>query len=183
MEGATGDQSGRRRGTPWIARVEKAWAPRPCDERRVPQIAFGAHQSVVSETLQGLGRARLGPVERLGQSPAQARRPANAGEGGARIAGDGAQQDRLPSATSGGHREAVMGEHLLDGVVLVVAQTAEHDEPRLLRGLGQEQLGHDLLRAGEVEQLDIGEVQQGGEAVGAGEGDFDAAGPRRRWGG
>ena len=63
-----------------------------------------------------------------------------------------------------------MGEHLLDRLVLVVAQAAEHDEPRPLRGLGQQQLGDDLLGAGEVEQLDVGEVQQGGEAVGTGEG-------------
>ena len=71
---------------------------------------------------------------------------------------------------------------MLDRVVLVVAQAAEHDEPRLLRGLGQQQLGDDLFGAGEVEQLDVGEVQQGGEAVGTGEGDLDAV-PDRGAGG
>ena len=56
-----------------------------------------------------------------------------------------------------------MGEHVLDRLVLVVAEAVEHHEPRLLLGRGQQQLGDDLVGAAEVEQLDVGEVEQGGE--------------------
>ena len=73
----------------------------------------------------------------------------------------------------GGHGQPVVGEHVLDRLVLVLAQSAAG--PRSGRPLpaGQEQLGHDLVGAAEIEQLDAGEVEQRGEAVGARHGLLD----------
>ena len=63
---------------------------------------------------------------------------------------------------------------MLDRLVLILAQAVQHHEPAAALAVGQQQLGHDLVGAAEVEQLDVGEVEQGGEAVGAGQGLLDA---------
>ena len=128
-----------------------------------------------------------GQSERLRRARRRRRDPrsADAGEGGARIGRDPAQQHRARRRPEHRrHGETVVGEHVLDRVVLVLAQAAEHDERGRRAASRQQQLGDDLVGAAEVEQLDVGEVEQGGEAVGAGQGGLDAvAGPRRRWGG
>jgi hypothetical protein len=52
-----------------------------------------------------------------------------------------------------GHRgdgEAVVGQYVLDRLVLVFAQAPQHHEAGW-RGVGQEQLGDDLVGAAQVE--------------------------------
>ena len=54
--------------------------------------------------------------------------------------------------------------------------------PAAALGVGQEELGHHLVGATEVEQLDLGEVEQGGGAVRPGERRLDAVANRgARW--
>ena len=43
----------------------------------------------------------------------------------------------------------------------------------------EQELGHDLVRTAQIEQLDVGKVEQGGVAVGVGEGGLDACTGKR----
>lgn len=71
-----------------------------------------------------------------------------------------------------GH-QAMMGEHVIDRLVLVFPQSLEHDARKRPAGIGQEQLGDNLIGTAQVQQLDPGEVEECGEAIGGGERGFD----------
>ena len=162
--GATGVQSARRCGTPWIAVVDRP------NRRGLMRWAGGGSASpsartsaVQREVRERLGGARLAPAEP--RRPALRRR---AGRGSRMQSKAARAVGRRPAEQPGlggvgrhrGDGEAMVGEHVLDRLVLVFAEALQHDE-RGRRGLGQQQLGDDLVGAAEVEQVDVGEVEVG----------------------
>src|SRR6185503_1509192 len=74
----------------------------------------------------------------------------------------------------GGDRQSMVGEYVLDRLVLILAQPPEDDVAATRLPAGQEQLGDDLVGAAEIEQLDAGEIEQGGEAAGVRHGLLDS---------
>ena len=64
-----------------------------------------------------------------------------------------------------------MGEDMVDRFVVILPQALQDHEIRGPRR--QQELGDDLIRAAQVNQLDLGEAQQGGEAVGVRQGRLD----------
>ena len=73
-----------------------------------------------------------------------------------------------------------MNQHVVDCLMMVLTETLQDDETR--GACGQQQLGHDFVRAAQVNQLDIGKVQQRGSAIGAGESGLDSGANRRACG-
>ena len=66
----------------------------------------------------------------------------------------------------------MMSEHVVNGLVLILTETLEHEETDVFSG--QQQLGHDLISAAQVHQLDLGKIQQCGEAPAPGQGLLDS---------
>ena len=85
---------------------------------------------------------------------------------------------RAIATGDGDDGEAVVIEYLLDRLVLVVAESLKHHHAAASVAVGQEELGHHFVCATEIEELDVGEVEQGRCAIGLGERRLDAVANR-----
>src|SRR3954463_4607831 len=62
----------------------------------------------------------------------------------------------------------MMSEHVVYGLVLIFPEALQHEETDV--SSRQQQLGHDFIGAAQVHQLDLGKIQQRGEAAAPGQG-------------
>ena len=69
-------------------------------------------------------------------------------------------------------------EHVVDGVLMVFSDAREQHEVVLLDRDPQQELGHHFVRAAQVEEPDLGEVELGGAVARPRDGLFDAAADR-----
>ena len=73
-------------------------------------------------------------------------------------------------------------QDVVDRVEMAVGDSREHHVVLLLVGHPEQQLGHDLVGAAEIEQAHRGEVELGGAMARARDGPLDpVAEARRRW--
>src|SRR4051794_20948751 len=66
----------------------------------------------------------------------------------------------------------MMSEHVVYCLALIFTEALQHEETDV--SSGQQQLGHDLIGAAQVHQLNLGKIQQCGEAPAPGQGLLDS---------
>src|SRR5215210_4536974 len=135
----------------------------------VVQLAYRADQPMQGQIPQRLAAASQRPVQAAGESR-NVEWPSlkNAGERLPRV-GRRPPKKTGSTATRGnrGHCYSVVYQNVVDGFVMILAQTLKHNEVRGTHG--EEQLCHDLIGAAQVDQLDVGKIEERGEAVGSSE--------------
>jgi len=61
------------------------------------------------------------------------------------------------------YSESMVRQDVVYGLVMIFTETLKNHEIR--RTYGEEELRHDLIGAAQVDQLDLGEIQEGREAI------------------
>jgi hypothetical protein len=77
----------------------------------------------------------------------------------------------MAAGWDGRHGESMVRQDVVYGFVMIFTQALEDHEVR--RTYGEEELRHDLIGAAQVNQLDLGKIQEGCEAVRASESCLD----------
>jgi hypothetical protein len=129
---------------------------------------------MLREIVQCIPSPLLGPPQGKGQiDRTELSAIADTGEGVSRVGARASQESRPAITGKNGCHQAMMGEHVIDRLVLVFSESLEDNATERPVGVSQQQLGDDLVGTTQVEQLDLGEVEQGSQAVGGGESRFD----------
>jgi hypothetical protein len=69
----------------------------------------------------------------------------------------------MAAGWDGRDSESVVRQDVVYGLVMIFTETLEYHEIR--RTYGEEELRHDLVGAAQVDQLDLGKIEEGREAV------------------